>query len=435
MALAGRRAIGRAPRLRAALGHQRRDGRARSRRSIAPPDGTNSSAPSSGSRRRRRTSSTPMSKATSATRCPACCRFDRTASGCSRPMATPAKASGAAPSPPRAAARPESRGRLSHLVEQPDRSPVAGADHARLGGAVSDDPTAPGDRARRRRWICRWPPPGRTTSPGSRRAQVLASVDAAHRGRRETRRASGRHRRAQAAARLGQARGRPRRGDALSPVRRRVWRRTFADEMGEALFTKFYEWAGAERPAGLYAILDEPQSKWFDDIGTDRSARNARRHLRARGGRRGAAPRRGVPARGARGATCTPSTSIIRSATPPSLGWFFDRGPSPMVGDTTTVMRVSHHRLRPFAAWEMPSWRQLFDVGAWDESRVVLPAGQSGHPLSPHYFDQNEMWRQGQYRPQPFSRAAVERRARTPIVAVAVRNCAESPGEGQKSRK
>jgi hypothetical protein len=38
--------------------------------------------------------------------------------------------------------------------------------------------------------------------------------------------------------------------------------------MGDALFSKFYEWAGAERPAGLYAVLDEPQSKWFDDIGT-----------------------------------------------------------------------------------------------------------------------------------------------------------------------
>ena len=85
------------------------------------------------------------------------------------------------------------------------------------------------------------------------------------------------------------------------------------------------------------------------------------------------------------------------------MGWLFNRGPSPIVGGITTVNRVSYHRLRPFAAWEIPSWRQLFDVGAWDESRVVLPGGQSGHPLSPHYFDQNEMWRQGQYRVQPFS--------------------------------
>ena len=47
-----------------------------------------------------------------------------------------------------------------------------------------------------------------------------------------------------------------------------IWRRTFADEMGEPLFSRFYEWARAERPAGLYAILDEAGSAWFDDIAT-----------------------------------------------------------------------------------------------------------------------------------------------------------------------
>ena len=30
-----------------------------------------------------------------------------------------------------------------------------------------------------------------------------------------------------------------------------LWRRTFFDEMGDPLFSRFYEWAGAERPAGL----------------------------------------------------------------------------------------------------------------------------------------------------------------------------------------
>jgi penicillin G amidase len=88
--------------------------------------------------------------------------------------------------------------------------------------------------------------------------------------------------------------------------------------------------------------------------------------------------------------------------------WLFNRGPVPLNGDSYTVNRTSFNRLEPFAVWEIPSWRQLFDVGQWDDARVVLPAGQSGHPLSPYYFDQNELWRQGQYRQQPFSRAAIE---------------------------
>ena len=65
-----------------------------------------------------------------------------------------------------------------------------------------------------------------------------------------------------------------------------LWRRTFFDEMGDPLFSRFYEWAGAERPAGLYAILDDPGSRWFDDIATLGQRRVARRHLPAGGARR-----------------------------------------------------------------------------------------------------------------------------------------------------
>ena len=47
-----------------------------------------------------------------------------------------------------------------------------------------------------------------------------------------------------------------------------LWRRTFVDEMDETLFLKFYEWAGAEKPAGLYSIIGDRNSTWFDDITT-----------------------------------------------------------------------------------------------------------------------------------------------------------------------
>jgi penicillin amidase len=189
-----------------------------------------------------------------------------------------------------------------------------------------------------------------------------------------------------------------------------LWRRTFTDEMGQELFDVFYEWAGAERPAGLYTILDEPGAKWFDDIGTiDRKeTRDDIYVLAARD-----AIERLQRDHGSADDWNWAAMHAARFTHPLSAGgfalrWLFDRGPSEIVGDGTTVMRVSFNRLRPFQAWEVPSWRQVLDVGNWDESRVVLPGGQSGHPLSPHYFDQNEMWRRGEYRPQPFSRAAVD---------------------------
>jgi penicillin amidase len=199
-----------------------------------------------------------------------------------------------------------------------------------------------------------------------------------------------------------------------------LWRRAFVDEMAELLFTQFYEWAGAEKPAGLYAIINDRNSPWWDDITTVEkresrddifllAIRDAEDKLQGDFG--------GDSARGwDRVHTARFSHPLGGGAFP--LRWFFDRGPVPVQGDGTTLMRISWNRLRPFAAWEHPSWRQIFDVGQWDDARVSMPAGQSGHPLSPFYFDQNETWRTGQYRTQPFSRSAVSAAAKHRLLLV-----------------
>jgi penicillin amidase len=199
-----------------------------------------------------------------------------------------------------------------------------------------------------------------------------------------------------------------------------LWRRTFMDEMDEPLFLKFYEWAGAERFAGLHVVLGDPKSRWFDDITTvdRRESRNeimllaaldAEELLQARYG--GGSGRAWDAVHAARF-----EHPLAGAAFP--LRWFFNRGPVPVSGDGTTVMRISWNRLRPFSAWEYPSWRQILDAGQWDESRVSMPSGQSGHPLSPHYFDQNPAWRDGGYRLQPFSRAAVQAASRHRLLLV-----------------
>jgi penicillin amidase len=199
-----------------------------------------------------------------------------------------------------------------------------------------------------------------------------------------------------------------------------LWRRTFVDEMEDVLFLKFYEWAGAERPAGLYAIINDRNSPWWDDITTVEkkesrddifilAVRDAEEKL---DGDYGGESKRGWDrVHGARF-----SHPLGNIAFP--FRWFLSRGPVPVEGDGTTVMRISWNRLAPFAAWEHPSWRQLFDVGEWDESRVAMPAGQSGHPMSPFYFDQNEMWRTGKYRKQPYSRGAVTAAAKHRLLLV-----------------
>ena len=187
-----------------------------------------------------------------------------------------------------------------------------------------------------------------------------------------------------------------------------LWRRTFADEMEEPLFNRFYEWAGAERPAGLYAIISDPTSVWFNDIATieRRETRDDVFALAAADAAQKFRDDHGGNQSWSDAHAAQFAHPLAAAAAP--LAWLFNRGPVPMVGDIYTVMRVSYDRRQLFAVWEVPSWRQLFDVGNWDEARVVLPAGQSGHPLSAHYFDQNQMWRAGEYRRQPFSRSAVD---------------------------
>ena len=199
-----------------------------------------------------------------------------------------------------------------------------------------------------------------------------------------------------------------------------LWRRTFVDEMDEHLFLAFYEWAGAERFAGLHVVIGDRQSRWFDDITTvDRresrdevmllAARDAEERLQSEYG--------GNNKRAWDQLHAAHFEHPLGSVGFP-LAWFLNRGPVPVAGDGTTVMRISWNRLKPFAAWEYPSWRQLLHAGQWDESRVSMPSGQSGHPMSPHYFDQNEIWREGRYRLQPFSRSAVQAASRHRLLLV-----------------
>jgi len=188
----------------------------------------------------------------------------------------------------------------------------------------------------------------------------------------------------------------------------RLWRRTFADELPADVFKPFYQWAGAERIAGIYSIAAEPAARWWDDIGTveRRETRDDIFVLAASDAAADVASRKS----GARGWDQVHAATFAHALGKGGFAqaWFFNRGPVPVMGDGTTVMRISHRRLEGFAAWEHPAWRQVFDVGAWDNSKVVLPTGQSGNPLSPNYFDQNELWRAGQYRALAFSRAAVD---------------------------
>jgi len=190
-----------------------------------------------------------------------------------------------------------------------------------------------------------------------------------------------------------------------------LWRRTFDDEMAVPLYDRFYRYAGNERFAGLRAIITDPTSPWFDDRTTPdvvetrmdmarQAAVAAVSSLRAQFGE---------PSNWHWDRMHAVTFSHALSGGGRVLDWFFSRGPVPVVGDNMTVNKTTTNLRRPYVTSDAASYRQILDVGAWDQSLAVNTTGQSGHPRSPHYFDQNVLWREGRYRDLPFTPEAVQK--------------------------
>jgi penicillin G amidase len=202
-----------------------------------------------------------------------------------------------------------------------------------------------------------------------------------------------------------------------------LWHRTFADEMPEALYARFYRYAANERFAGLRSIIDDRTSVWFDDRSTP-AVRETRDDIARAAAADALSKLRqafGDPASWRWNEMHAVKFSHTLSGGGRVLDWLFSRGPVPVVGDNMTVNKTTTNLRRPYETSEAASYRQILDVGGWDASVGVNTTGQSGHAASPHYFDQNRLWQQGGYHPLPFSRAAVER-ATMSILLLATNN-------------
>ncbi len=56
-------------------------------------------------------------------------------------------------------------------------------------------------------------------------------------------------------------------------------------------------------------------------------------------------------------------------------------------------------------------YRAIYDLADLDRSHFMIATGQSGNPLSPHYSDLLERWRDGRYIPIAGRPADLERGA------------------------
>jgi penicillin amidase len=201
-----------------------------------------------------------------------------------------------------------------------------------------------------------------------------------------------------------------------------MWRRTFADEMPDVLYGRFYRYTANERFGGLRPIIDQPNSLWFDDRSTPntRETRDDIARAAAADAQASLRARFGEPSTWRWDEIHAVKFSHALSGGGRLLDWFFSRGPVAVGGDTMTINKTTTNLRRPFAASEGASYRQILDVGAWDRSLGVNTTGQSGHPGSAHYFDQNRLWQTGGYHPLLFTRSAVD--AATVSILVLVPN-------------
>jgi penicillin amidase len=71
--------------------------------------------------------------------------------------------------------------------------------------------------------------------------------------------------------------------------------------------------------------------------------------------------------------------------------------PFPTPGDWVTVNMGFYRHSNPYHQTVGASLRMIIDVGDQRPARFILPSGQSGHFLSPHYRDQTDLWRRGLY--------------------------------------
>ena len=191
---------------------------------------------------------------------------------------------------------------------------------------------------------------------------------------------------------------------------RAMWRRTFADELPPDVFKDFFEYGLSERYVGLHTILDDPTSRWWNDIATIDKRENRDDIVLLAAGDAVRAMRLKF---GDESGWSWDRLHALRFRHPLGAGgrildWFFSRGPLPVVGDSTTVRKATIDASAPFVVTELSSYRQILDIGQWDRTLAVNTTGQSGNPMSAHYFDQASLWRAGGYRVFPFSRQAVE---------------------------
>ena len=84
-----------------------------------------------------------------------------------------------------------------------------------------------------------------------------------------------------------------------------------------------------------------------------------------------------------------------------------------MNGDGDTPHAASYQTLEPFQVTGLSVARYIFDLDNWDNSWWITPLGSSGHPGSPHYKDQADIWSEGDVLPMIYDWQIIKEQSET----------------------
>jgi penicillin amidase len=85
------------------------------------------------------------------------------------------------------------------------------------------------------------------------------------------------------------------------------------------------------------------------------------------------------------------------------LDLVFNRGPVAARGSWCTVDAAAYGA-GDFAVETVSSYRQIIDVGAWQNSRSQHTTGQSGQPFYKHYDDMIQSWQAVKHHPMLYDK-------------------------------
>jgi penicillin amidase len=176
----------------------------------------------------------------------------------------------------------------------------------------------------------------------------------------------------------------------------RLLENTFKDDLGDELFAEFLEFLELGYPGGIYSIIEDPSSTWWDDSRTpaveDRTAvfrkslTEAISHL---SDIQGSDPQ-GWDWGTLHGVVFEHSLGGERP-----LNWLFNRGPAPFGGSAFTLANAVVSLTEPFRVTAGTSFRFVADLSDLNAGSATLPT-------------QNEDWLTGRAHPLFFDRSRIE---------------------------